>query len=553
MTADVVDQWLQDPTLGPGLGAMPPQPLLSTDSQEDGTSTVTWESGGDVIDEVSEGDNGAASRESRPEPSPSGTGSKNGDEVKTSLDSDVPMSKHQVRITCLSILKLNSQAGTPQPLASSDAGPTKTSACSTSAADTSTTVDMSSRQTSHSPSSTFLLTALTKTVSRSSGGRDQVPVLVVHRCLEEPQQNLLKKSSSTVGEGGGEGVATPVGSQTVSISVLQALGSLESDIPNAVNSSMFAREKKSVVLEIADVIPFVDMACSEESGCVPQISQVMPLDSRSLLVVVCRTLNQLTKEPTCYVILYQILEEKMELKLVCKESFQTPSVCVVEVELTDSNCGVFTTHDSIDDMLVEDSDKQPPEGKTTFLACITSSGDLHLLDVSTTGFKRVGSAHCGKLCRDPSLVEDVVGEEKFVQCVFCPGSNQVVVGTSSGRLLSLKLGHKNLGQRLEDLGDSDGSISWSLDEEDFDHMLSLVRTSSKGVPISCTCPVDWNKISLEKVSRKSPMHVNPPPEAGEGQSSVSLTVNDGPHWQGNTDNSVILQYEAPLSTRIAHM
>jgi len=500
-----------------------------------------------------EGNNGAEGR-----PKSAGTGSENGNEVKSKLDSDVPMSKQQVRITCLSLLKLGGQqTGVPQPSATAEAsGPTKTSACPSSAADASTTVDMSSRQAPHSTSPTFLLTALTKTVGRSC--RRHVPVLVLHRCLEESQQNLLKKSASAAGgEGGGEGVATPIGSQSVSMAVFQALGSLESDIPNAVNSSMFAGEKKSVMLNVVAVVPFEDLACSEESGCVPQISQLMPLDGGSLLAVTCRTLDQSTKQPFCSLILYQISkEEKVELKLVGVEAFQASSVCVVAVELTDTSCGgVFTTHDSIDDMLAEDSDKLAPERNSTLLACLTSSGEFHLLDVSPTGFKQVGSAHCSKMLNNPGLAEgeDECWEEKFVECVFCPGSNHVVVGTSGGRLLSLRLGHKNLGQRLEDLGGSDSSISWSLDEEDMGHMLDLVRTSSKGMPISCTCPVDWSKVSLEKVSRKSPMHVNPPPEAADGQGSVPGTVDiDSPHWQSNSDNSVILQYEAPLATRAAH-
>lgn len=315
------------------------------------------------------------------------------------------------------------------------------------------------------------------------------------------------------------------------------------------------------------MVPLEGMACSTESGCVPKISQIVPLDGGNLLAVTCQTLNVSTNKPCNFLILYQITcaGQRLEVQQVCAETFHTPRLSICAVESSVPSCTVGCSHDSMDDMISAEKEGYAAERKPVLLACLASSGEVRLLDCLVTGFKDVSTAQCGSGLIEPCEAEgegDVEEKEEFTQCVFCGSTSQLVVTARSGRVLSLRVtgrehgggGGKKTGEQdndeeeevMDTFDGSDCAIDWSLDEEDLDHLLSLVQTSSRGVPITCTCPVDWSRISLEQVDRKSPLHVNLPPEQGEGL-SAALTLPRGKTNLGrrNSDNSVILQYEAP--------
>ena len=529
-------------------------------------STLTREDGGDCADKAEEA-NGEEDVDSRNRgmddlgPGQEGVdGSTEVEEVKRKLDSEVPVSKHQVRITSLCLLKQSTSVRVKPPAGAANLQPTKTAAYATTAASTGAVSDMEARKAAQTPCS-ILLTGVTKTVVQSSR-RVHVPLLIIHHCLEDTHQRSHHKpgvgGASGGGGGGGDGSLTPVTSQSMSMSILQSMGSLENDIPNVVTSSMFARES-SVMLDVAGVFPLKDMTCSEGSGCIPQISQILPLDDGNLLAVSCQTWDSANNRPCSFLVLYQITSgPKVEVKVVGTDSFRASRLRICAVDPLGSSCGIGSSHDSIDDMVSAGNEDGTPERRTMLLACLASSGEVRLHDCSVAGLKQVGSAHCSPSTEERGKDGDGAVEEEFTHCLFCPTTSQLVVTTRSGKLLTLRVSSKKDGEGMraneEDKevmgtydGSSDSAIDWSLDEEDLDQLLNLVRTSSRGVPITCTCPVDWSKTSVEQVNRKSPLHVNPPPEQTDTPSAVpTCTSNCGPQGMKNSDNSVILQYQAPL-------
>lgn len=475
------------------------------------------------------------------------------EEVKSKVNADVPASKLQVRITSLSLVRPTPIGSTPSVTHAAEVRPTKTTGSATVNATTSSAADMAARNAAQFPYS-VLLTGLTKTRERSFI-KEHLPLLIIHRCLEDPHHKLNTKSAT------GESVdAEGMEAQGLSSSVLQALGSLENDIPNAVSMSMFAREN-SIVLDIAGIIPMDDMTCSVESGCVPKIRQIVPLDDGNLLAVTCQTADQGTNEPCCHLILYQIqaaANQHVTLRRVGGEVVPSSHLWICAVESSGPHVAEKSSHDSMEDIL--SADNEPSEfdrRRSILLACLDGSGGILLLDCSSTGLSHVGRGCCDP--RSDSQNEEEVGEEssigEFTQCVFNPATKQLFVASRRGRLLSVKINNlaeeEGGGRRISESGaitdtfdGSDSTIDWSMDDEDLGHLLNLVRTSSRGLPITCSSPVDWSRISLEQVTRKSPLHVNPPPQPPSA--GVSLSEPPTPSNGGSSDNSVILQYESPL-------
>ena len=462
-------------------------------------------------------------------------------EYRCTLDSEIPTSKYDFHITSVSVFKM--QPSTTK-LSTASSQPTKATATGR-------------------VSRTILVTAVTKTVVEPHC-RTHLPLLVLHH-LGEPHPQLIAPHKAATAAGGDPLLQA----QQLYMSHFQDVGLLDiNEVLPTTAAPAFAPESSSMLnvrvgVNMVGVVPLKEMACNMESGLMPAISQIVPLDCGNMLAVTCRTypckiLDKLDYQPHTNLLLYQVTSEgKIDAKPLSTETICSSDLWICPVSHT--SCTSFDDGGDSDD----DGDGSgksgggnEPQKERILLASLSNSGGVRLYDCAGGVLEELGCAQCAS---------PVEGEERthedFNHCVFCPTTCHLFVCTSSGKVLSLRVRgkmaeeHGRRRKRGEGMDTSDGSdsaIDWSLDEEDLDHLLSLVQTAPQGVPFVCSCPVDWMEISLEQVNRKSPLHVNPPPEQevkGPATSSACFPPSSSPSSnkrRKNYDNSVILQYEPPL-------
>ena len=462
-----------------------------------------------------------------------GCGQRQNEACKT--DSETPAINHSIVITALSIIRSSSAAA--EPPASVASQPTATN---TETRKTASTVKVAR------PMCT-LVTAVTRTTVESHRVV-HTPMLVIHR-VEESTHELppphKPAASGGVGGGGGGGSAA------------QLLESQNSDfldlseiLPTVIASSSFASEV-SAMIDVMGVIPFKTLPSDFETECMPKISQIVPLDCGNLFALTCTSLK-LDNQPCSALLLYRITTEgRVEACPLARDIMYASEMWICPVAY--SSC--FDVDDdcsSVDD--VDGSGKgeggREPRVEKVLLAGLSQCGEVRLYDCAGGSLKELSRVLCES--------EPGMHQCDFTHCVYCPTTSSLFVSTSRGQVMSVRVSEKMAEEsrrrrrRSEGMDTSDGSdcaIDWSLNEEDLGHLLSLVRTSPRGLSFTCSCPMDWKVISLEQVNRRSPMHVNPPPEQKQGPAatswpSTSPSITNEKRW--NYDNSVILQYEPPL-------
>lgn len=467
-----------------------------------------------------------------------------GEEGYEYINSEVPASEHSFHITSLSVFKTSpvvklSTANTTLP--------TKTTAAATSATATAATDAESRAKATDQVSCSMVVTGLTKTIVESCRRRrTHMPMLIIHVLEETRQQPTLPHKATATG-----GDSTPTVQQQIYMAHMQAVGGsldLSDILPNIVNPLEFAPES-SVMLNLVGVVPLREMSCHVESGYMPEISQIVPLDRGNLLAVTCRTLDKSDNHPCTSLLLYRLTsEQKIEANPVSTMTIRSSELWICPV--ADSN---FANADDDTDGGDDDGSSKSESGndlqkERVLLASLSSCGDVMLYDCIGGVLEELGHTQC----MSPGEGEERTHGEDFTHCAYCPTTCQLFVSTRSGKVLSLRVQAKTVdegargrsGEGMDTSDGSDSAIDWSLDEEDLDNLLSLVRTAPRGVPFTCSCPVDWKTISLEQVNRKSPLHVNPPPEQKQGPVTSSTAAHNEIRW--NYDNSVILQYEPPL-------
>lgn len=252
-------------------------------------------------------------------------------------------------------------------------------------------------------------------------------------------------------------------------------------------------------VDIVDGILLTECACGAESGCMPEVGQIVPLAGGSLLAVTCTTMDD--KSGKCSVLL--LFKVSAEGKLEAE--------CVSSVLMSSLECSICPVTET-------------PRPDRNLLACVSTKGEVCLYNCAGGWLERLSGVQCS------------VGQEGelVTSCAYCPTTARFFVSLSSGKILSVKF----TDQEKPTVEQSADALQQNvLDSSDFDGVLSLVAVSPVGVPFSCSSSVHWKEISLLWYNRRSPLHMNVAPQYAESKSQ---------HRKGNVDNCRILQYEPTL-------
>ena len=381
------------------------------------------------------------------------------------LDCETPTSKHDLHITSLSVFK--QVLGTP---ATPDSAETS---CS------------------------MLITGVTM---RDTQNRHLFPMLVVHQ-VKVKKHSLAKTKPLNMGGG----------------AFVQNADFLEMNEPIPSNLSMpiptQAQENAVVTFDVVSIMPFMEYACDLDSGLVPEVSQIIPLDNGRLLAVACTASNDNSNPENTFLHLYKI---GPGMKGIISEPsagtlFHSPRVHFSPI-INDNETGRI------------------------LLASLSSCGELVICDCAGGELFKLSTYQC----------KGVGDDDQFTSCVYCPTTSHLFVSSKSGKLLKLKwIDKEDIAESKEDVEESSDASSYVIDRilhlEDFDNLLNLMRCSHLSVPFRCMTPAHWKEISLLELNRQSPLHINTPPE------QLHHCHWKGPGKKKNVDNSRILQYEPPVT------
>lgn len=383
--------------------------------------------------------------------------------------SDIPKSKHNFHITALTVFSPS-------------------------------TVPMETAKAKSSDiSCSVLVTGLTITDSPT---QSFLPMLMVH--------HIKKKSRSA-----SKSKAPPMGSVFNQSAANVMMADLLSDPlpnPSPIMLSAVAATEGFVTLDVIGGIPLVDYACGMESGCMPEVAQIVPLAGGSLLAVTCATMDNFNSN----VVFLLLFEVKQESNIVVGPLSSVP--------VRSSQCRICPVDEK--------------NSERVLLACVSDSGQVMLYSCSSKGLEKLSHS------TEHFSVDE--GDE-VTSCTYSPTTTELWVSLRSGRVLSVAFRDREQLRAEHGPDVHQTPIGHTLDSDDLENLLNLVTVSPVGMPFTCSSHIRWKEISLLQLNRRSPLHMNVAPE----QRMQDLAGHAGPGGSGGSggggkrdvNNIKILQYE----------
>ena len=413
---------------------------------------------------------------------PSSLHSGTGELTTSSSSSDVPKSKHSFHITALSVFTRGGGSVSECPKSSS----------------TPSTSSASVKSSSDGPS-TFLVTGLT---SVHPSTQNLTPMLLVHHV-----KTKSRCSSKTKAPAFASSVASFAQNPAAFLDIADPL-------TNPIPLSMSSREDLAS-LEVVDGIPLTECACGTESGCMPEVGQIVPMQGGAMLAVTCSTAGSSTSNSRCSVLL--LFKVSLAGKLEAE--------CVSSVLMSSSECYICPAPAT-----TAATSCPQQQSDRSLLACVGSDGEACLYSCAEGRLEKLAETHCGASAMQEG--------DRVTSCAYCPTTARLFVSLESGKVLSLKFE-----EHREPTPKPSTDTLKTLDPKDLDNVLSLITVSPLGVPFTCSSSVHWKEISLLWYNRRSPQHMNVAPLMPDRPRGPQHAL---PHRRGNVDNCRILQYEPTL-------